>query len=1122
METGTGKIKSVFVRAALTLLAVMMTTATARAAKTIELTSDSTAVTLYNGDVLTGTGGLDTYITIVDGATVTLSGVTIATTPDDYNHKWVGICCAGDAVIILADGTTNDIMGGYCSSAIFVPPGKTVTIRGNGSLIARGSHYSAGIGCGYGRPCGNIVIEGGNITAIGQKGAGIGGSNYANCGDITITGGTVNATGGGDAAGIGCGPGASCGRITITSDVTSVTATAGNKADAIGVGAQTRRYKTPLYSNIIIGDVYVGRIQESPFTYNPSETGTTYTVHFDKNNDAATGTMADQQFTSNIPQALTPCAFTWDKTHTFEGWNTAPDGSGKTYHDEQGLINAGDMTLYAQWNLLEIYAINYVDAIDDWDGVTNTNPTSYNYDSPDITLVEPTRLGYEFIGWTYDGQDEPIKTVTIPHGSTGRKTFTAHWSNTGLTVIESSTGKIVIGDGQKLSGKGGSNTEVIIADGATVTLTGVDINERPYLKKPGITCEGNATIILEGDNYVRGGEDNSGIYVPEGKTLTIRGNGSLTATGREYSAGIGSKRKTACGNIIIEGGNITATGGKDAAGIGGGPRSCGNIVIEGGTVIATGGEYAAGIGGGSSSAPCGNITIMGGTITATGGKYSAGIGSGNRASCGNITVTRGVTSLTAIAGENAPFSIGAGKNSSCGNVFVGGNIGAVTISPFTYTPTGLSLTSTVHFDNNGGSGSMPDWNFTCDGTEQTLPACTFTAPEGKVFSTWNTKADGSGFSLKDGQTLYDIPDLTLYAQWCEQTFNINSLPIAAGDVVLTHNQILTGDVGKRKFLFYIADGATVTLNGVNINRQIASITTTGMTGITCLGNATIILADNTDNFVKGGTNAPGIYVPEGKTLTIHGNGSLTATGGSNGAGIGSNNNTACGNIVIDGGNITATGGSNGAGIGSGHNGSCGNITITGGTITATGGQNAAGIGGADLGSCGNIYINGGAITATGGKWAAGIGSGHKGTCGEITIAGGTVTATSGKQAAGIGSGYSKSSCGEINILEGVTSVTATRGEESPYIIGAGVNSTCDEVTVDLTLNDITSGDTRTITKAEWTGTGEVDDPYIIRTNTELLLMAKLVNSGKGGYAGKYYELGADIDFVPSVLNVDND
>jgi len=47
------------------------------------------------------------------------------------------------------------------------------------------------------------------------------------------------------------------------------------------------------------------------------------------------------------------------------------------------------------------------------------NPATYTADSPDITLKNPTRAGYTFKGWT--------PTNTIPHGSTGNKTFTANW-----------------------------------------------------------------------------------------------------------------------------------------------------------------------------------------------------------------------------------------------------------------------------------------------------------------------------------------------------------------------------------------------------------------------------------------------------------------------------------------------------------------------------------------------------------------------------------------------------------------------------------------------------------------------------------------------------------------------
>ena len=64
-----------------------------------------------------------------------------------------------------------------------------------------------------------------------------------------------------------------------------------------------------------------------------------------------------------------------------------------------------------------------------------------------------------------------------------------------------------------------------------------------------------------------------------------------------------------------------------------------------------------------------------------------------------------------------------------------------------------------------------------------------------------------------------------------------------------------------------------------------------------------------------GVCAAGLQIPDGATLSItsaSGNGStdgkLTATGGSSGAGIGSNNQAACGNITIRGGVVEAIAG----------------------------------------------------------------------------------------------------------------------------------------------------------------------------------------------------------------------
>ena len=259
----------------------------------------------------------------------------------------------------------------------------------------------------------------------------------------------------------------------------------------------------------------------------------------------------------------------------------------------------------------------------------------------------------------------------------------------------------------------------------------------------------------------------------------------------------------------------------------------------------------------------------------------------------------------------------------------------------------------------------------------------------------------------------------------------------------SNGEILTGTLASNVKIS-IANGATVILNGVTINGTNSN--DYQWAGITCLGNATIILSGT--NTVKGFHRYyPGIHIAEGKTLTIDGTGSLNASSNGYGSGIGGGTNIACGNIVINSGNITATGGQNSSGIGGGY-GSCGNITISGGNITAKGGDSGVGIGSGYGSIGGNIEISGGTITATGGNYGAGIGSGYRGTCGYITISGGTVDATgSGSNGgAGIGSG-TNGSCGNINITSGVTQVTATKGSGANSI-GAGPDGSCGTVTIE--------------------------------------------------------------------------
>lgn len=194
--------------------ALLLPCAVATAENVVTLTEETEAITLADGDVLTGTGGANTHVTIADGASVTLSGVTITAISNGEDHDWAGLTCLGNATITIADGTTNTIKGGHETyPGIYVAEGYTLTIEGNtGELIASSGvdeydrPFAAGIGGGRFIDCGNITINGGVINAMGgYQAAAIGGGGYSSYGSITINGGTITATGGEFGAGIGCG-----------------------------------------------------------------------------------------------------------------------------------------------------------------------------------------------------------------------------------------------------------------------------------------------------------------------------------------------------------------------------------------------------------------------------------------------------------------------------------------------------------------------------------------------------------------------------------------------------------------------------------------------------------------------------------------------------------------------------------------------------------------------------------------------------------------------------------------------------------------------------------------------------------------------------------------------------
>ena len=263
------------------------------------------------------------------------------------------------------------------------------------------------------------------------------------------------------------------------------------------------------------------------------------------------------------------------------------------------------------------------------DGAWNTLCLPFNVDSFTDTPLEGATVktlastGFSDGTLTMDFTDNQ---TSIEAG----KPYIVKWDPLDLSTLRAN---YTAQDGEMLTGTLGDNYKISIAAGATVMLQDVKISGTNSVRSrwAGITCLGDATLIIKGTNAVWGFYENyPGIYVPSGSTLTITGSGSLVANSNGNAAGIG----------------------------------------------------------GGYGIHCGNIVIAGGTITANGAQGGAGIGGGGNSNCGDITITDGVTKVTASTWDERVYSIGANWNGTCGTITIGGNVCIITTNNYTYEGTG--------------------------------------------------------------------------------------------------------------------------------------------------------------------------------------------------------------------------------------------------------------------------------------------------------------------------------------------------------------------------------------------------------------------------------------------------
>ena len=230
------------------------------------------------------------------------------------------------------------------------------------------------------------------------------------------------------------------------------------------------------------------------------------------------GSTAIEPIIAAAGTAITAPAAPTRKGYTFEGWYSDVTLQTKVDTLPTSMPNSS-ITYYAKWTPVE-YTITY-------NGVEGANPVSnpatYTIETPDFTLINPTKPGYAFKGWQVGDESTVAETVTIQKGSIGNRTFTAIFEQEtyAITYVECA-------EGAKTYKMGDAVTLSVPADRKGYTFMGwtLNIDGRTMVQDK---SETTLPTHLYGDMTV------TGIWLANDQTLTFHANGGT------FSAKFGGK-----------------------------------------------------------------------------------------------------------------------------------------------------------------------------------------------------------------------------------------------------------------------------------------------------------------------------------------------------------------------------------------------------------------------------------------------------------------------------------------------------------------------------------------------------------------------------------------------------
>lgn len=483
-----------------------------------------------------------------------------------------------------------------------------------------------------------------------------------------------------------------------------------------------------------------------------------YTVKF--NSNGGTGTMSDMNITRAVSQTLTANAYT-KSGYDFIGWNTAADGSGNSYADEEEIayasITDGDViTLYAQW-----FDDSYLD--------DTTELKNYTCEEEVKSFSAPYTGKYVLEVWGAQGGSVSTNTgtkgtVQAVEGGKGGYSYEIVNLNAGDTVYVAvgCQGKTIENSPDGTTKPGGYNGGGIALVDSTVNYSG---------SGGGATHFANSNLG-ELKNY---SENQSDVLLVAGG-----GGGSYNSTDiLYYSYGGAGGGLTGGDSVSFHNSNSNSMYRK----------TNGFVYYQGlripgaNQTLQIGTDYSYGTFGKGVDA----ITDISGTDSGAGGGWYGGnrlikpnTGGGMAASGGSGHVN--TTDSKYVEGKTIAGNLQIPNHN--GTAYMTGNDGD-----------GYARVSFVNpkykikFNSNGGTGTMADQNFVY-GTAQNLTSNTFTRTN-YVFDSWNTEPDGSGDSYANGAevnnlTLTDGDEITLYAQWTPPKIYFQLPPDWSGNKVYAY------------------------------------------------------------------------------------------------------------------------------------------------------------------------------------------------------------------------------------------------------------------------------------------------------------------------------------------------